>query len=36
MKRFPWILTLGRKGGSTLVVAAIHALLALAEAQDAA
>ena len=32
----PWILTLGRKGGSTLVVAAIHALLALAEAQDAA
>ena len=32
----PWILTQGRKGGSTLVVAAIHALLALAEAQDAA
>ncbi len=31
----PWILTQGRKGGSTLVVAAIHALLALAEAQDA-
>nr|VFK44819.1 MAG: precorrin-8X/cobalt-precorrin-8 methylmutase [Candidatus Kentron sp. TC]VFK46989.1 MAG: precorrin-8X methylmutase [Candidatus Kentron sp. TC] len=27
----PWILTDGRKGGSTLVVAAIHALLALAE-----
>lgn len=32
----PWILTQGRKGGSTLVVAAIHALLALAEAQDGA
>ncbi len=28
----PWIVTEGRKGGSTLVVAAIHALLALAEA----
>lgn len=28
----PWIITDGRKGGSTLVVAAIHALLALAEA----
>ncbi|WP_133512220.1 precorrin-8X methylmutase [Candidatus Thiosymbion oneisti] len=27
----PWILTDGRKGGSALVVAAIHALLALAE-----
>lgn len=27
----PWIITQGRKGGSTLVVAAIHALLALAE-----
>lgn len=27
----PWIVTQGRKGGSTLVVAAIHALLALAE-----
>ncbi len=27
----PWILTRGRKGGSTLVVAALHALLALAE-----
>ena len=26
----PWILVQGRKGGSTLVVAAIHALLALA------
>lgn len=30
----PWIITHGRKGGSTLVVAAIHALLALAEAQQ--
>lgn len=30
----PWILTQGRKGGSTLVVAALHALLALAEAQQ--
>lgn len=28
----PWIVTDGRKGGSTLVVAAMHALLALAEA----
>jgi precorrin-8X/cobalt-precorrin-8 methylmutase len=27
----PWIITRGRKGGSTLVVAAIHAVLALAE-----
>nr|VFJ60081.1 MAG: precorrin-8X methylmutase [Candidatus Kentron sp. FW] len=27
----PWIVTQGRKGGSTLVVAAIHALLGLAE-----
>ena len=30
----PWIITHGRKGGSTLAVAAIHALLALAEAQE--
>ncbi len=30
----PWMITHGRKGGSTLVVAAIHALLALAEAQS--
>lgn len=30
----PWIITEGRKGGSTLVVAAIHALLALAEARQ--
>ena len=28
----PWIITQGRKGGSTLVVSAIHALLAEAEA----
>mgnify|MGYP000536270808 CR=1 FL=1 len=26
-----WIISRGRKGGSTLVVAAVHALLALAE-----
>ena len=32
----PWITVQGRKGGSTLVVAAIHALLALAEADGAA
>lgn len=32
----PWILTAGRKGGSTLVVAALHALLALAEARQQA
>ena len=30
----PWIVTHGRKGGSTLVVAAIHALLALTEARQ--
>ena len=30
----PWIAIRGRKGGSTLVVAAIHALLGLAEAQQ--
>lgn len=30
----PWVLTRGRKGGSTLVVAALHALLALAEQQQ--
>lgn len=30
----PWIAIKGRKGGSTLVVAAIHALLALADAQQ--
>lgn len=32
----PWILTTGRKGGSTLVVAALHALLALAETRQQA
>ncbi|HEA26507.1 MAG TPA: precorrin-8X methylmutase [Ectothiorhodospiraceae bacterium] len=31
LKDIPWIITEGRKGGSTLVVAAIHALLALTE-----
>ncbi len=30
----PWIVIRGRKGGSTLVVAALHALLALAEAKQ--
>jgi precorrin-8X/cobalt-precorrin-8 methylmutase len=30
----PWIAICGRKGGSTLVVAAIHALLSLAEAEQ--
>jgi len=30
----PWVITRGRKGGSTLVVSAIHAMLALAEAQQ--
>ncbi len=30
----PWIITHGRKGGSTLVVSALHALLALAEAEQ--
>ena len=32
----PWIVIRGRKGGSTLVVAAIHALLGLAEANELA
>ena len=32
-KDTPWIITRGRKGGTTLVVSAIHALLALAEAR---
>lgn len=32
----PWVVIRGRKGGSTLVVAALHALLALAEAQQKA
>ena len=30
----PWVAIKGRKGGSTLVVAALHALLALAEAEQ--
>jgi precorrin-8X/cobalt-precorrin-8 methylmutase len=30
----PWIAIRGRKGGSTLVVAALHALLSLAEAEQ--
>lgn len=30
----PWIVIRGRKGGSTLVVAALHALLALAESRQ--
>ena len=30
----PWMITHGRKGGSTLVVSAIHAALALAEVQN--
>jgi precorrin-8X/cobalt-precorrin-8 methylmutase len=30
----PWVAIRGRKGGSTLVVAAIHAMLALAEAEQ--
>lgn len=34
LNNIPWIITRGRKGGSTLVVAAIHAILALAEAEQ--
>ncbi|MDH5257817.1 MAG: precorrin-8X methylmutase [Gammaproteobacteria bacterium] len=34
LSEVPWIITHGRKGGSTLVVAALHALLALAEAKQ--
>lgn len=34
MDDVPWIAIKGRKGGSTLVVAAIHALLSLAEAEQ--
>jgi precorrin-8X/cobalt-precorrin-8 methylmutase len=30
----PWIITEGRKGGSTLVVSALHAFLSLAETQQ--
>ena len=32
----PWIVIRGRKGGSTLVVAALHAMLGMAEAQEMA
>ncbi len=35
-QEIPWIVTRGRKGGSTLVVAALHAVLALAESRQAA
>ena len=34
VQEVPWIVIRGRKGGSTLVVAALHALLALAEARQ--
>ncbi len=34
LNSIPWITIRGRKGGSTLVVAAIHALLALAETRQ--
>jgi len=34
LNEVPWVSIRGRKGGSTLVVAAIHALLALAEAEQ--
>lgn len=34
--KVPWVVIEGRKGGSTLVVAAIHALLGLAEARQRA
>jgi precorrin-8X/cobalt-precorrin-8 methylmutase len=34
LSEVPWIIIRGRKGGSTLVVAAIHALLGLAEARE--
>ncbi|MDR2506695.1 MAG: precorrin-8X methylmutase [Candidatus Accumulibacter sp.] len=36
LEEIPWISIRGRKGGSTLVVAAIHALLALAEREKTA
>lgn len=36
LDKTPWVVTHGRKGGSTLVVAAIHALLALAESRQKA
>ncbi len=34
LDNIPWIISRGRKGGTTLVVSAIHALLALAETQS--
>lgn len=34
LQDIPWIIIRGRKGGSTLVVAAIHALMQLAEQQE--
>jgi len=34
LTQVPWVITRGRKGGSTLVVSAIHAMLALAEARE--
>ncbi len=34
LQDLPWIITQGRKGGSTLVVSALHALLAQAEARQ--
>ncbi len=34
LNEVPWLITHGRKGGSTLVVSALHALLALTEAQQ--
>ncbi|HET6720407.1 MAG TPA: precorrin-8X methylmutase [Rhodocyclaceae bacterium] len=36
LSELPWIICRGRKGGSTLVVAALHALLALAEPRQRA
>jgi precorrin-8X/cobalt-precorrin-8 methylmutase len=34
LQEIPWMITQGRKGGSTLVVSALHALLALTEARQ--
>jgi len=34
LDNIPWIISRGRKGGTTLVVSAIHALLAVAEARQ--
>lgn len=33
-QQVPWVITAGRKGGSTLVVAALHAVLSLAETRQ--